>query len=104
MSFIKRYKNAYLSLASYILAFSVTYLVPTLIWPPFSYVSPTFGYFFLGLSFIFVIVGMIFAYKSNKQKESPLAGNVLLLIGILILLLPLYAIQLVMLLDYIFIK
>ena len=84
MSLIKSYKNAYLSLASYIIAFSVTYLVPTLIWPPFSSVSPTLGYFFLGLSFIFVIIGIVFAYKSNKQKESHWAGNLLLLIGLLI--------------------
>ncbi len=85
MSFIKRYKNVYLSLASYIIAISVIYLVPALIWPPFSFVSPTLGYFFLGLSFIFVVIGIIFAYKSNKQKESLWAGNLLMLIGLLII-------------------
>src|SRR3989344_8698162 len=84
MSFIKRHKNVYLSLGSYVIAFSFTYFVPALIWPPFSSVSPTLGYFFLGLSLIFVIIGIIFAYKSNKQQESSWAGNLLLLIGLLI--------------------
>lgn len=67
------------------IAFLFTYFLPALIWPAFSYMSPTLGYFFLGLSFIFVVIGIIFAYKSNKHKESSWAGNLLVLIGLLII-------------------
>jgi len=100
MSFIKEHKNISLSIGAYILAALIfilwTYIVPT------SPDSP--NWIGLGLFVILIITGIFFGFKSNKSRESSWAGNVLMLIGTLILLLPLYGVQLAMLLDSIFIK
>src|SRR3989338_11107971 len=96
MSFIKSYKNVYLSLASYIIALSSYFyllFIPNI--SPAIVYSPTL---------VLILIGILFAHKSNKAKESSWAGNLLMAIGILILLFPFYAIPLAMLLDFIFIK
>ena len=97
MSFIKSYKNVYLSLASYIIAY-IWASIPVANTPG---ISNKIG---VSLLAMLILAGIFFAFKSNKAKESSWAGNVLMLVGILILLLPLYAIPLVMLLDSIFVK
>ncbi|MDO8590702.1 MAG: hypothetical protein Q7R65_01850 [bacterium] len=87
MSFIKRYKNAYLSLVFYIIAF-IWAFIPVVNTPG---ISNKIG---VGLLAVFIIIGIFFAFKSSKAKESTWASTLLMLIGIFLLFLPLYATQL----------
>ena len=97
MSFIKSRKNIFLSLVSYVVgvltAYLWVYFVPAASYPG---ISNKVG---VGLVVVLTLLGMLFGFKSNKAKESSWAGNVLILVGFLIILFPLYAVPLAMIID-----
>lgn len=86
----KNHKNIFLSLASYILAviwFTIWIQVGNAFATAHSsYTGNSMNIFVLAVFFILLIVGIIFGIKSNKAKESSWAGNLLAVIGIVILI------------------
>jgi hypothetical protein len=74
---MKKYKNVWLSLGFYVLAFLLTYVIQRLgnstALVPF---------------FVLIILGIFFALRSNASKESSWAGGVMIFIGVLILATP----------------
>src|SRR6266446_2753966 len=84
MRVFTKYKNAFISLGSYAMAFLLTYAIPRFIWSYDSPPSPAIGHWIIGSSIVLVIIALFFAYKSNKSKESSWAGNLLMVIGIII--------------------
>ena len=73
---MKKYKNLLFSLTSIIIAFVLIFSFNLI------------GTGFLFIFYMFIIFGIFFASISNKKKESPLAGNIMLIIGILSLFYP----------------
>jgi uncharacterized membrane protein len=88
MSFIKMHKNICLALGAYILVslllFTWAYIIPISTEPNLV------KQITLGLLVILIIAGIYFGSKSTKSKESSWAGDLLMVIGILTLLFPLY--------------
>ncbi len=88
---INKYKYILLSLGSYIAAVLWfggvgqigTALVKTNHILPYGDFMNTIA---LGVFFILVILGIFFGFKSNKAKESSWAGNLLMVIGIVVIL------------------
>jgi len=77
MSFLKRYTNILLSSVSYVLlAFTIGAIVSR-------NASPSLQVLLVVLAPIMAILGIIFASKSKKLKESTWAGSSLKIIGIL---------------------
>jgi len=89
-SHMKKYKNVLLSLGSYVIAF-VWYFF----WlSPFSILlakfipptmAPLMNKLIIIFYFIFILIGIFLGWKSIKSKESILFGNLIFLIGIIIL-------------------
>ena len=73
---MKKYKNVLLSFGSIIIAFILI----------FSFNLIGTGYLFI--FYIFIIIGIFFASKGNKNKESPLASNAMIIISIISLFYP----------------
>ena len=88
---IKKYKNIWISLLLYIVA--VTYYM-CLIYVP--NISPNIVYY---PTAILLLVGILFGQISNKKKESTWGGNLLIIIYILTLLYPSFAVYLAYILD-----
>ncbi|MFA6458995.1 MAG: hypothetical protein WCV79_01185 [Candidatus Paceibacterota bacterium] len=80
---MKEYKNVTLSLCFYVLGFVVTYVLPSLLVSVNG--SLKYGYVFIIVSLLLVAFGIFFAYKASKNKESDIASNLLMLIGVLII-------------------
>lgn len=91
MNMIKKYKNISFSIGSYILAFIITYVLPYLIPPSFNTtiinLASKYGdYIFLTPFFMLIILGIFFGARSNKLKESSWVGNLLIVLGIVIII------------------
>ena len=78
---MKQYKNVLLSLGFYVLALIINFtgmplksLIDTI---------QTYNFATASLIGVILIVGIIFSLRSNKHKESPWAGNLLFVIGVL---------------------
>ncbi|MES2314735.1 MAG: hypothetical protein V4524_02235 [Patescibacteria group bacterium] len=89
---MKKYRNILLSFASYLSAFIFAFIVPVMIAGEFpeltstiALISPLLG---LMLPIILILLGIFFASKSIKLKESKWVGHATFLIGMAILVLP----------------
>lgn len=83
---MKKHKNILCSLGSYIIAFLWLYLGVNVV-NMVDYSSSAGGIlniFVALIYFILIIAGIVFAYKSKNSKESSWAGNLSMVIGILI--------------------
>ena len=90
MSLIKGYKNIFLSLGSYIIAFSWyfswLYLGSILALPPQPPATTNIlNILVIGPASVLIILGIFFGYRSIKLKESLLVGNFLMVIGFITL-------------------
>ncbi len=82
----KKYKNIYFSVLAYILAALILFF-----WTNVGLELPkTIAWIGLIIVGLLIILGIYFGFKSVKAKESLLIGNLLMLLGILALLFPVY--------------
>jgi FtsH-binding integral membrane protein len=80
---MKKYKNTLLSLGCYIIAVLIVYLIFAS--APSLGPDPYYFAYLLWIGFILVPVGIFFGFKSDKQKESSWCGNLLMIVGVLLL-------------------
>lgn len=96
MQFIRRYKNILLSIGFYVLAFFLFWLSEYLFihsgvsfWPPTPesslvlFLSNNVPFFLL---IVFIVIGILFSFRSKKLNESSWTGILLGVVGILALL------------------
>lgn len=86
---MKQYKNVYLAVAFYVLTIIFYFALNSPVTIPF---------------FACSLIGILFAHMSNRKKESKWAGNLLIVIGALLLLFPFYITSLIIIIDSIFIR
>jgi hypothetical protein len=79
-------KNILLSVGSYVVAFILIYfgVYATNAIDASSSFGNIARILLAVIFFAFMLVGIVFGYKSNKAKESAWAGSVIMLIGILV--------------------
>ncbi|OHA16857.1 MAG: hypothetical protein A3C79_00830 [Candidatus Taylorbacteria bacterium RIFCSPHIGHO2_02_FULL_45_28] len=70
---MQKYKNTYISVAFYVLALLFYFILNSPATAPY---------------FICAVIGIFFAHMSNRKKESSWGGNLLLVVGILLVLFP----------------
>jgi len=80
---MKKYKNSLLSLSSYVLAFVLV------CWAfasePHLGATPDYLFYVLWTGFILIPVGIFFALRSDMRRESSWSGNLLMILGVLLL-------------------